>query len=70
MTIFENLEYIYVSFNKIGSTAYIGILLILHQKLMTSLYTQCCVLYTNSLYNFWLEFTLLSLPSTPKLVTI
>ena len=37
---------------------------------MTYSLARCRVLYINFLYNFWLEFTLLNFPFTPKSVTI
>ena len=60
----------YVSLDKMRSIVYMGISLILHQKPTTYLYARCCALYAIFLYNYWLELTSLSLPSTPESVTI
>ena len=68
MVILEDLEYIYVSFDKIRSIVNVAISLILHQKSTTYTYTQYHTLYAIFLYNFWPEFTSLSLVLRPESV--
>ena len=70
MAILEDLKYIYISFDKIHSIVYMAISLMLYQKSTIYIYTQCRVLYTIFLYNFWPELTLLSFILRPESVAI
>ena len=62
MAILEDLEYIYVSFNKIRSIAHVSKSSILGVKLIKYLHARYRGLYVIFLYNFWSELTLSSLP--------